>query len=149
MKKLLGEAEACTGCNYLFIITTMLKILRPSVAIMLIVEVIDVITSIWSRWRLGRCSCMRNIRGRRITRVRCLISSGWSFNGYKLYCEEWMQLEERNLTKPQNFQPRRSWNPWTSMVKTDPAPPEWTIKTSSLRVSLFLNDAGESRVTPP
>ena len=45
-EKLLGEAEACTGCNYLFIITTMLKILRPSVAIMLIVEVIDVITSI-------------------------------------------------------------------------------------------------------
>ena len=45
-EKLLGEAEACTGCNYLFIITTMLKILRPSVAIMLIVEVIGVITSI-------------------------------------------------------------------------------------------------------
>ena len=46
MKKLLGEAEACTGCNYLFIITTMLKILRSNIAIILIVEVIDVITSI-------------------------------------------------------------------------------------------------------
>ena len=49
MKKLLGEAEACTGCNYLFIITTMLKILRSNVAIILIVDVIDVITSIRSR----------------------------------------------------------------------------------------------------